>query len=320
MQRNPLDPKTEYDRSAKQPPGRSAEEEPKASPQDLEDPIWPGLASDLELLRSEDPDLYLPRYLEYADHPKQHFQPGYKTPSPRAEDARPGVAPTNDSRAQISEQSADSSAQGRTVRSNPGASPLSWGQRFFNESLDRDSVYGMTAAAAELSRRLEARSLGFELIRDGDYFRIKGKNGLNAPLGIPAGRIATKNLGKSTRAGVRNLAKVVHMPTAIKSGARGGMGLSALGTTFDYWMDPAKSFDQSFWIDVGFDVVKGGISGAAGSLVGAGLAGAAMGSWAPVVGTVVGFGVGVGVAALVEYAVFEDAREYLKSLEFGDTE
>jgi hypothetical protein len=194
----------------------------------------------------------------------------------------------------------------------------------YNETLDINSLPGTGARLVGIGSEAYARSRGFYIgvvQRNGRiYYKIFGSRGAHA--GIPGRWYAARNLpGTSAQLG-RLVSPRVGLLSGLRSGTAGlGGALTVAGDVLQYAVDPQKEVASvDFAVDVGFDLLKSGVSTAAAGAAGAGVTsalaggalGATIGSAAPVIGTIVGFVVGVLVAMAVEYFI-SDFRASVKA-------
>ncbi len=195
--------------------------------------------------------------------------------------------------------------------------------RAYNETLDTDSAPGTGANMINVAREVRARSRGFYVgvvERNGRvYYKIYGSRGARA--GIPGRWYAAHNLPRTSTELGRMVNPRIGLGAGLRSGSVGlGGVLTVGGTTLDYAVDPQKEFGTDYAVDVAFDLVKtagsSAAAGAAGAAVtgwlAAGALGATIGSAAPVIGTVIGFAVGVLTAMAIEYFI-GDYRASLKA-------
>ena len=146
------------------------------------------------------------------------------------------------------------------------------------------------------------RKAGFEIIKNGKYLIVKGKNAFvrGSEIGIPGRRYAIDNLKNYPEIG-----KYMNPITGAKEGFKGALNKFAIAgialeTTVN-WMENDKNNEDltkklaDATVDVGLGV---GVSLATGAITGA-----AVGSVVPVVGTAVGAVIGVGVSVLSGIAI-----------------
>jgi len=193
----------------------------------------------------------------------------------------------------------------------------------YNETIDPDSFPSTTASElGKIGKEVSARSKGFYIgvvKRNGKvYYKIYGDRGARS--GISGRWYAAHNLPKSSRELGKLINPRISLGSSLRSGGLIGGALTIGGTTLDYATDPQKDFGSDYAVDVSFDVVKSGAAGAAGAAAGAaatgwlaaGALGATVGSAAPVIGTVIGFAVGVLTAMAIEYFI-SDYRAAMKA-------
>ena len=192
----------------------------------------------------------------------------------------------------------------------------------YNETLDPDSLPSTASELGKIGKEVSAWSKGFYVgvvERNGKvYYKIYGDRGARS--GISGRWYAAHNLPKSSRELGKLINPRISLGSSLRSGGLIGGALTIGGTTLDYATDPQKDFGSDFAVDVSFDVVKSGAAGAAGAAAGAaatgwlaaGALGATVGSAAPVIGTVIGFAVGILAAMAIEYFI-SDCRATLKA-------